>query len=141
MMTSDARILHVTIRVPLAEAYAFAHRPENFPLWAKGLSENLHSTDRGWIAATPDGEAVIRFSEPNAFGVLDHWVEVAGRAVISVPLRMIANGDGTEVELMLFRQPEMTEASFKRDARAVRADLDALKLLLEGRFRGTHGRG
>jgi hypothetical protein len=134
MTTSEARILHVTIRVPIADAYAFAHQPENFPLWAKGLSDSLRRTDRGWVTETPEGEAVIRFSEPNGYGVLDHWVEVEGRAAISVPLRMIANGTGTEVELTLFRQPDMTEAAFKRDARAVRSDLEALKALLEGRI-------
>jgi hypothetical protein len=133
MSTSEARILHITIHVPMAEAYDFAHRPENFPLWAAGLADSLRQTDRGWIATTPDGEASIRFSAPNDHGVLDHVVEVAGRPAISVPLRMVPNGDGTEVELMLFRQPDMTEAAFKRDARAVRSDLEALKLLLETR--------
>jgi hypothetical protein len=126
------RILHVTIRVPIKRAYAFAHRPENFPRWAVGLADNLRLTERGWIADTPDGEALIHFSESNALGVLDHRVVVNGRPDVVVPMRMVQNGDGTEVELVLFRQPAMTDADFKRDARMVKEDLEALKTLLEG---------
>ena len=131
MTTSEVRILHVTIRVPIERAYAFAHRPENFPRWAVGLADSLRLTERGWVADTPEGEALIHFSEPNAFGVLDHLVVMDGRPDVMVPMRMIPNGDGTEVELVLFRQPGMSDANFKRDARMVKADLDALRVLLE----------
>jgi hypothetical protein len=70
-MTSEARILHVTIRVPMERAYTFAQRPENFSRWAAGLAESLRSTEKGWIADTAEGEAMIHFSEPNAFG---YWI-------------------------------------------------------------------
>lgn len=131
IMTSEARILHITIRVPMEKAYAFAQRPENFPRWAAGLADSLRSTAQGWIADTPEGEATIHFSEPNPFGILDHRVVLDGRPDVVVPMRMVPNGDGTEVELILFRPPNMTDADFKRDARMVKADLGALKTLLE----------
>lgn len=130
MTTSEVRILHVAIRVPIEKAYAFAHRPENFPRWAVGLADNLRLTERGWIADTPEGEALIHFSKPNTLGVLDHRVVMDGRPDVMVPMRMVPNGDGTEVELVLFRQPGMTDADFKRDARMVKGDLGALKTLL-----------
>jgi len=133
MTTSEVRILHVTVRVPIERAYAFAHRPENFPRWAVGLADSLRLTERGWIADTPEGEALIHFSEPNALGVLDHRVVIDGRPDVVVPMRMVPNGDGTEVELVLFRQPGMTDADFKRDARMVKGDLGALKTLLEAK--------
>lgn len=127
----QARILHTTIAVPFDQAYAFAHIPENFPTWAAGMSSALHKTDEGWIADTPAGKAHVRFSDPNPYGVLDHWVTIEGKPEISIPLRMIANGEGTEVELMLFRQPDMSDADFARDAEMVTRDLAALKRLLE----------
>jgi hypothetical protein len=112
----DLRLLSITIEVPLATAYHFAHRPENFPLWAAGLSGTLTRTDRGWIAQTPAGEATVRFAEPNAYGVLDHHLRIGDAPEIHVPLRMIANGDGTEIVFVLFRQPAMSDADFDRDA-------------------------
>lgn len=131
MSPHQVRIISQTINVPLAVAYDFAHRPENFPTWAAGLSTSLHQTAKGWMADTPLGEATVRFSEPNAYGVLDHWVKMADKPEVYIPLRMIANGAGTEVELVLFRQAEMNDADFARDEGLVRQDLAALKRYLE----------
>ena len=132
MSTHPVRILRITVQVSLTEAYAYAQRPENFPNWAAGLSSAMRRTEEGWVADTPAGEATVRFSEPNPYGVLDHWVSLGGKPEVYVPLRMIANGDGTEVELVLFRQAEMSDADFERDAKLVEQDLASLKQVLEG---------
>lgn len=131
MTGQQVRIITTTIDVPLAAAYGFAQHPENFSRWAAGLSRALRRTDAGWLAETPLGEALVRFSGPNAYGVLDHWVEIEGRPVVYVPLRMIASGNATLVELVLFRQPAMSDADFEHDAGLVRNDLATLKTLLE----------
>lgn len=131
MPTQQVRILHATIDVPLAVAYDFARKPDNFPKWAAGLSRTLHQTEQGWVADTPEGEATVRFSDPNPYGVLDHWVLLEGKPEVYIPLRLIANGDGTEVELVLLRQPGMSDADFERDAGLITADLQTLKVLLE----------
>ncbi|MDI1260134.1 SRPBCC family protein [Aquabacterium sp.] len=131
MKSHQVRIISQTINAPIAAAYDFAHRPENFPKWAAGLSKSLHKTTKGWVADTPQGEAIVRFSEPNAYGVLDHWVEMSGKAKVYIPLRMVANASCTEVELVLFRQPEMNDLDFDKDEGLVLQDLIALKKLLE----------
>jgi len=130
-MTAEVRVIHLTIGVPLAEAYAFAQRPANFALWAAGLATTLRETAQGWVADTPEGEAEVQFSAPNPHGVLDHWVRIAGKPEIYIPLRMIANGEGTEIELILLRQPGMSDADFDRDTAMVEADLNRLKQVLE----------
>lgn len=127
------RTIDTSIDCPFEEAYRFASRPENFPLWASGLSSSLRQVGDAWIADTPEGEATVRFSPQNDFGVLDHRVELPGRPIISIPLRLIANGNGTEVVFTLFRQPGMSDAMFDRDADMVARDLAALKRLLEDR--------
>jgi len=129
--THEVRLLTATINVPLDEAYGFAHNPENFPQWASGLSKTLHKTEKGWVAETQTGEATVRFTEPNPYGILDHWVTLGDNAEIYIPLRLIANGEGTEVELTLLRQPEMDDDAFDRDAEVVMNDLLSLKKLLE----------
>lgn len=127
----SAQTLHIAINRPCDEVYAFLSRPENFPLWAKGLANSLRQEDEGWVADTPQGKLRIRFSAPNAFGVLDHWVTLPNRSVVYVPLRTLANWHGTEVIFTLFRQPDMDDAMFARDAGLVNADLQALKHYLE----------
>ena len=131
MNVHPVKILHTTICVPFEVAYEFTHQPHNFPRWAAGLSKSLQHTEKGWIASTPEGDAIVQFSERNSHGVLDHWVRLNEKPVTYVPLRMIANGDATEVELVLFRQPHMTDEAFARDAASVTSDLSTLKRLLE----------
>ncbi len=133
MPTEDVRHLSTTIATPFDRAYAFAHQPANFVTWAAGLARTLHHTDHGWVADTPEGEATVVFSEPNAFGILDHRVRLAGKPEVYIPLRLIAHGDRTEVVLTLFRQPGMDDAMFERDAGLVTRDLAALKRVLESR--------
>lgn len=132
MSQSHVRVLHTTVATPFAAAYEFAHQPENFPKWAAGLSKDLHHTDRGWVANTPVGEAIVRFTEPNPYGVLDHHVQLPDKPEMYIPLRLVAHGDETVVELVLFRLPDMTDEQFEHDAALVEADLAALKKLLEG---------
>ena len=132
MPTLATRQLSISIDVPFARAYAYAQKPEHFAEWAAGLANTLHRTEHGWVADTPEGEAQVEFSPPNDYGVLDHRVHLDGKPPIEIPLRMIANGDGTEVLFTLFRQPHMDDAAFERDAELVRRDLQALKRLLEG---------
>lgn len=127
----SVRHLSITVKTPLDRAYAFAQEPESFMRWAAGLAKTLHHTDRGWVADTPEGEALVVFSEPNAYGVLDHRVHLPGKPAVYVPLRMLAHGDATEVVLTLLRQPDMDDAAFERDAGAIAADLESLKRVLE----------
>jgi hypothetical protein len=130
-MSEQVRHLSVSIAVPLARAYAFAHQPDNFPLWAAGLSRSLHHDGEHWVADTPQGPAVVLFTPPNDFGILDHHVRIDRQADIYIPLRMIAHGDGTAVIFTLLRLPDMDDAAFEADAQAVMTDLQSLKLLLE----------
>lgn len=134
-MLHPARVLSVSIARPVAEVAAFLAEPRNFAQWASGLAGGLQppadGRDGEWRIATPDGELRVRFSPPNPYGVADHWVHLPGGAVVYVPLRAVANGDGCEVSLTLFRLPDMDDARFEADSDWVRRDLDTLKRVLE----------
>jgi uncharacterized membrane protein len=131
MALFETRPMTVSIARPAAEVYAFAHKPESFPKWAAGLGAGLTRDGDRWIAHGPDGDVHVRFSPENAFGVLDHWVTLPDGTEISIPLRVVANGDGAEVTLTLFRVPGMDDATFECDQGMVAADLAKLKALLE----------
>lgn len=132
MSTSETCTISVTIERPWREVYEFASVPLNFQRWASGLGGSLQNAGDHWTAQGPDGPVRIRFSEPNDFGVLDHWVTPEGaETAIYIPLRVIANGTGAEVSLTLFRSAGRTDDELAADADWVRRDLDALKSLLE----------
>ncbi len=126
-----ARTLSVTIQRDWREVYDFACQPLNFPRWASGLADSLHEAGDHWVAAAPEGQAKVWFSPRNDHGVLDHRVELPDGVTLYIPLRVIANGDGAEVMLTVFRQPGADDAAFSRDAKWVAKDLQALKVLLE----------
>src|SRR5262245_15229791 len=127
----ETRTISLSIRRDWRAVYEFARRPENFARWASGAAKTLRREGEDWVADGPDGRAILRFAEPNAFGVLDHWVTLASGAEIYMPVRAVANGSGCEVLFTLFRQPGMTDDIVARDAAWVAKDLAALKALLE----------
>jgi hypothetical protein len=128
----ESRSLSISINCSLEHAYDFLCYPENFSKWASGLAGSLRKVNGQWVAETPAGFMKIRFSERNAYGVLDHWVYPQPNVQIYVPMRVVSNGSGCELILTLFRQPEMTDEKFAADAEWVMRDLAAAKKLLEG---------
>lgn len=130
---SPFRTLSVSIARPADEVYRFVAEPLNLPCWAEGLGGAVRKTADGWIVDTPNGPLGLRFAPQNDFGVLDHWVSVKPGEVVYVPMRVIANGAGSEILLTLLRMPGMSDAAFAADAAQVQRDLESLKRLLESR--------
>lgn len=132
-MFSTARHVSVSIRRSPSEVYAFAANPENLPRWAKGLSGSIRNVAGEWIAESPMGKVKVRFAERNTFGVLDHDVTLPSGETVHNPMRVAANGEGSEVIFTLFRRPGVSDEAFAEDTEAVERDLAALKRLLEAR--------
>jgi hypothetical protein len=123
----EVRTLSVSIPRDARELYEAIWRPEVFPLWASGLSTaGLKQEGESWAAHGPAGPIRISFTGHNEFGVMDHRVELGGGRVVDVPMRVLANGEGAEVTLTLFRQDWMTPEQFAEDEAWVRRDLARL---------------
>jgi hypothetical protein len=83
------------------------------------------------VANTSDGAIQVRFTPRNDHGVLDHHVTLANGIAVHVPMRVVANGSGSEVIFTLFRTPGMSDEDLARDIEWVTKDLGTLKALLE----------
>ena len=129
-MAKQARHLGMAIERPAAEVYEFARRPENLVLWASGLGSIRRERGR-WVAENPSGRLRLRFARRNAWGVLDHWVQLENGTEIYIPLRVIDTGNSCELVFTLLRQPDMSDAQFETDADWIMGDLTRLKQLLE----------
>jgi hypothetical protein len=130
-MTNPSRTIAITINRAWREVYAFASRPENMALWASGLGHSLQQSGGEWTAEGPTGRVKVVFAPSNDFGVLDHRVITASGAEIYMPMRVIANGLGSELLLTFFRLPDMTDNQFDLDAEWISRDLQTLKMLIE----------
>ncbi len=58
-------------------------------------------------------------------------MKLSSGAVIFVPVRVIKNGDGSEVIFTLFQTAEIPDDKFAGDANSVKEDLNILKNLVE----------
>ena len=139
-----ARTVSISIARPRDAVYKFVADAFNMPRWAPGFCQTIAPEPGAagrWRITTTDGTAHARFVAPNEHGVVDHWVTVvvegaAPTGEIYVPLRVVANGDGSEVLLTVFRLPTMSDGDFDKDVAAVEADLARLKEMLEAKPAG-----
>jgi hypothetical protein len=129
MMAS--RTISVSISASPEQVYEFAGNPANLPKWAPGFVRSIANRDGQWVAETTIGEVTFHFAQRNAFGVLDHGVTLPSGESFFNPMRVVANGQGSEVLFTLFQPPPMTDAEFERDAKVVLGDLEKLKAVIE----------
>jgi hypothetical protein len=78
------------------------------------------------------GTVKLHFAKRNDLGVLDHDVTLESGETVHNPIRVVPNGEGSEVIFILFRRPDMSDEKFAEDAAWVQKDLGVLKALLEG---------
>jgi uncharacterized protein YndB with AHSA1/START domain len=127
-------VQHVSVYIARrpADVYEFASDPRNVPHWAAGLARSAVRRDGDeWIADAPFGQVRVRFVPRNSVGVLDHDVTLESGVTIHNPMRVVANGEGSEFVFTLIRQPGMSDGQFAKDKAAVENDLKTLKDLLE----------
>lgn len=126
-MTHQAKHIGISIDATPDQVYGFASNPENLPKWAAGVSSAVEKVGDDWMTESPAGTVKIEFAPKNAFGVLDHVVTLPSGDTVHVPMRVFANGDGSEVVITLYRQSEMSDEAFERDAGLMTKDLQTLK--------------
>jgi hypothetical protein len=129
--THQVQHISASINRPPDEVYAFVSNPENLPKWATGLGGSIRKVNDDWIADAPMGKVKIKFAEENKFGILDHEVVLSSGVTMYNPMRVIANGAGSEIFFTLIRHPGMSDVKFAEDAKWVEKDLRLLKELLE----------
>ena len=121
----------VSIRRSPADVYRFASNPQNLPQWAAGLGGTIRHENGEWIADGPIGRVRVRFVAENPYGLLDHDVTLESGQTFHNPLRVVPNGNGSEVIFTVFRRPGISDKEFQVDVAAVRRDLETLRKILE----------
>ena len=133
--TLKARTLAVSIGCAPGQVYDFVSDPRNLPRWS--FFGSVTKFGDQWVVDTSDGPVGFRFVEANELGVLDHYVKLGSGVEIYVPMRVISNGEGSEVLFTLFQAPDMSDEAFPEDAKQVERDLATLKVVLEDAAAGN----
>ena len=130
-----SRTLNVSINCKPKTIYEFVLNLENFPIWARMACHSIKLLNGEWIAETPQGQAKVRIMERNNLGILDHYVRLLSSPNIDeevfVPMRVVQNGDGSEVVFTVYQLEGMSEEKYAEDLRMVEQDLQNLKSIVE----------
>ena len=127
----ESRTLTISIDCDSKKICKFASNLANLPKWAVTFAKSAKKSKGSWIVETEQGPFKIRMAKKNTFGILDHYVKPQGAPEFLVPMRVVANAQGSEVIFTLFQLPGMTEENFKRDIGLVEKDLNSLKFIME----------
>lgn len=128
----ESRILSLSIERTVKDVYRFLAEPRNFPSWASLTGHRFeHRGGRDWLADTAAGERIVRFCEPNQFGVLDHALFAVGEAPTTNPMRVVANEEGTLLTYTCFQRPGTSDEKFASTVEWIMTDFLTLKAVLE----------
>ena len=76
------------------------------------MMPDAQKNDDGWWSFTgPFGKAKLKFNENKSLGILDHQY-VDETSSWDVPMRVVSNGDYSEVVVTLNKPDELTDSQF-----------------------------
>jgi hypothetical protein len=131
MNVQRTAVVHTSILAPSETVVAFLSDLENWKTWAPWIHSVSRSSGRTWQLQTEAGPMKVKFVEANSFGVLDHEVTLASGITVLNSMRVLPNGTGSELVMLLFQAPGVSTREFERDIQAVTDDLARLKKAAE----------
>ncbi len=131
MTVHRAEVVHVSTLAPPQDAIAFLADMNNWKTWAPWVRSVRRSSARDWTLDTDAGPMKVRFVERNSLGVLDHEVTLASGVTVLNAMRVVANGSGSELVMVVLQSPGASTEEFERDVQAVRDDLARITQVAE----------
>lgn len=127
MTVQRSAVVHISILAPPRSVIPFLSDMENWKSWAPWIHSVARISERDWNLETEAGRMKVHFVEPNSMGVLDHEVTVASGETVFNSMRVLPNGAGSELVMVVFQSPGVSTEQFDRDIQAVTDDLARLK--------------
>ena len=126
------QVVSLPIARPVKQVYEFLVQPENFARWAfVGDTAMRHLSDNEWAVETSVGPRILKFATRNDYFDLTHTASPPGEAPHTIPMRLIANGDGAQLIYVFMQYPGLGDAELRSMMEWVTADLGVLKSYLE----------
>jgi uncharacterized protein YndB with AHSA1/START domain len=125
------------IERPYEAVYEFLVDPRNYALWAAVEKDTFRQLEDGdWEAETEfGGKWNFRFTPANPFGVLDHAAYQPGKPIMWMPMRAVANEEGTDLIVTFYQRPDASDEEFASAVEWITTDFLGLKSLLEVQWR------
>jgi hypothetical protein len=128
-----SEVVIVSIDRPFAEVYDFCIDPLNFGRWNSLPGSTMEPIGGNeYLVDLPQGRRVMRFMQPNAFGILDYQVYEIGQSDGPTrPIRLVPNDVGTDLQLTWFQRADVSDEQFRSEIEWLQSDLMRLKTFLE----------
>jgi hypothetical protein len=130
-----SRTLSIQIHRAVEEVYTYVSNPANLSGWTmvEGGRRVPGAGPLVWTFSGPRGDVAVHFTPLNPHFILDYKVHMEGRVAQAAYVRLVANGDGTELVHTSIQQKGVPDEAFESEAEWMRNDLLVLKTLLEAR--------
>jgi uncharacterized protein YndB with AHSA1/START domain len=130
-MVAKSRYISVRIARPADEVYRFVTDTTKLPLWAHGLNATVWTAGEAALGQASDAPVEVCFAENNDFGVCDLQVTLPSGEVVTSPMRVVSDGEGSEVLFTLRPREGMGVDEIDDEQAAIAADLDRLREIIE----------
>ena len=131
MSVQRAVVVHTSILAAPESVVAFLTDMENWKTWAPWVRSVTRVSEGHWRLESTDGPMTVRFAAPNSLGVLDHEVALESGVTVFNAMRVVPNGTGSELTMVVTQYPQMSREQFEQDVRAVTDDFARLKVAAE----------
>lgn len=129
-----SQTLSVQILRPRAQIYAYLAEPANLARWTtvKGGARVREAGPLVWSFDGPRGKVLAHFTPVSEHFILDYRLVMDGHVARVAYVRLLENGEGTELVHTSVQQPGIADALFDSEAEWMHSDLLVLKSLLDG---------
>jgi RNA recognition motif-containing protein len=107
--------------------FAWIADPENLPKWHTSFCRSLRKENGSLIAESPRGPVPVRFIRDDRTLVLDLLAEVAEGIELTNAIRILSNGEGSEIVWTLVKADGLSEAVFHEQVRWAGSALQNLR--------------
>jgi hypothetical protein len=96
----------------------------------KMMPDATQNNDDSWSFSTPRGNANLKFKHNKTFGILDHLYK-DDEASWEVPMRVVSNGDESEVIITMTKPDVLTDEQFDERMKEMDIMFKNLKEIIE----------
>ena len=99
-------------------------------LFPKLIPDATMNSDGWWFFIGPYGKSKVKFNQNKSLGILDHEY-VDEESSWNIPMRIIPNGDFSEVIIILKKPEQLTDFQFDQRVEKISKLATSMKKILE----------
>ena len=101
-------------------------------LFPKIIPDTKINSSGRWLFIGPYGKSKVKFNSNRSLGILDHQY-VDEESTWNIPMRIIHNGDFSELVIILTKPPQLADFQFDDRVEKINELVYSMKILLESK--------